>query len=126
MSDASHEMEERILVLAPTLKDAETTQCFFNETGLESFICKNVKELCREMETGAGAMVVTQEAILSDEVHKLNEVLKKQPPWSDYPLIVLTPAGNESQQSLKALEAVGHMTLMKRPVQVSTLISAAR
>jgi len=118
-------MEERILVLAPTMKDAETTQRIFSGAGLESFICKNVVELCHEMEMGAGAMVVTQEAILSDEMQQLNDGLKKQPPWSDYPLIVLTPAGVESQKALQALESVGHMTLMKRPVQVSTLISTA-
>jgi PAS domain S-box-containing protein len=40
--------------------------------------------------------------------------------------IVLTPAGAESANMLRALEAVGNMTLMKRPVQVSTLVSALR
>ena len=117
-------MGERILILAPTLKDAQTTQRIFTKICLETFICKDVAELSMEMAAGAGAMVVTQEAILSSgRVQQLNEVLKRQPPWSDFPLIVLTPAGTESRQSLKALESVGHMTLMKRPVQVSTLIS---
>lgn len=117
-------MEERILILAPTVKDAQTTQRIFNEICMETYICKDVAELCREMEKDAGAMLVTQEAILSNDcVLKLNESLRKQPPWSDFPLIVLTPAGTESRQSLKALESVGHMTLMKRPVQVSTIIS---
>jgi signal transduction histidine kinase len=118
-------IEERILVLAPTLKDAETTQHVLNKAGLRSHICANIEELCRELEAGMGAMLVTQEAILSDKARRLNGALRKQPPWSDYPLIVLTPAGGESLHALKSLESVGHMMLMKRPIQLSTLISAA-
>lgn len=116
-------LEKRVLILAPTFKDAQTTQRIYSNNYITSYICKDIGELCTEMEKGAGAMLVTQEAVLSDDVHKLNDVLDKQPPWSDYPLIVLTPAGNESNETLRALESIGHMTLMKRPVQVSTLIS---
>lgn len=115
--------EKRVLILAPTVKDAETTQRIFSDNQITSHICKDIGELCTEMEKGVGVMLVTQEAILSDDAHMLNDALQKQPPWSDYPLIVLTPAGTESHETLKALESVGHMTLMKRPVQVSTLIS---
>ena len=118
-------IEERILILAPTLKDAETTQRVFTKAGLQSHICRDTEELCRELKIGMGAMLVTQEAILRDEAHQLNEALQKQPPWSDYPLIVLTPAGDESLYALKALESVGHMTLMKRPIPLSSLISTA-
>ncbi|NBO20331.1 MAG: hypothetical protein EBV03_14140, partial [Proteobacteria bacterium] len=60
-------VEERILILAPTLKDAETTQGVFSSAGLRSYICKDMQELCRELEVGVGAMLVTQEAILSSE-----------------------------------------------------------
>jgi signal transduction histidine kinase/ActR/RegA family two-component response regulator len=119
-------VEERILVLAPTFKDAETTQRIFTKASLQSHICRDVAELCHEMARGAGAMLVTQEAILSNGLHQLNEALGKQPPWSDFPLIVLTPAGQESPEAVKALVAVGNMTLMKRPVQVSTLISTVQ
>lgn len=117
-------LEKRVLIVAPTVKDAQTTQCIFSDNHITSHICKNIEELCIEMEKGVGAMLVTQEAILSDNAHKLNDRLRKQPPWSDYPLIVLIPAGTESHDTLRALELIGHMTLMKRPLQVSTLISA--
>lgn len=116
--------EERILILAPTLKDAETTKRILDEVGLHTFICGNLIELCHEARRGVGAMLVTQEAIFSNDLHRLDETLRNQPPWSDYPLIVLTPAGSESPEAIRALSSVGHMTLMKRPVQVSTLISA--
>lgn len=113
--------ERRLLILAPTQKDAEATKRIFCAEGIESYICKDIAELCREMESGAAAMVVTQEAIFSDAAQDLHNALKNQPPWSDYPLIVLTPAGIESPKALKDLESVGHMTFIKRPVQLSTL-----
>jgi PAS domain S-box-containing protein len=61
--------------------------------------------------------------VIGDKDRRLAGWLKTQAPWSDFPLVVLTPLGAESAPLLGALEAVGHMTLMKRPVQVSTLIS---
>lgn len=115
--------ERCVLILAPTAKDAETTQRIFDNADIASVTCTNISHLCEEIENGAGVGLVTQEAILSDEVHRLNEALLKQPPWSDFPLIVLTPAGMESPQAMRALELVGHMTLIKRPVQMSVLIS---
>ncbi len=72
------------------------------------------------------AAVVTVEAVLGDKDGRVAELLKAQPPWSDFPLVVLTPPGAESQKLLGALEVIGHMTLMKRPVQISTLVSTAR
>jgi signal transduction histidine kinase/CheY-like chemotaxis protein len=119
-------MENRILILTPTKKDAITTERIFNDAGLESFICENIAELCKELEKGAGAMLLAQEAVLADTMHQLHDTLKKQPPWSDYPLIMLTPAGQESPNAVKALMSIGNMTLMKRPLQVSTLLSAVQ
>ncbi|MDE3059763.1 MAG: hypothetical protein KGJ06_01985 [Pseudomonadota bacterium] len=124
MSEPSYAgLEERILILAPTPKDAETTQRVFDSVGLSSLICADMAQLCREMAKGVGAALVTKEAILADRTHCLQAILQGQPLWSDYPLIVLTPSGAESPQKMKLLESVGNMTLMKRPVQLPALLS---
>jgi DNA-binding response OmpR family regulator len=68
---------------------------------------------------------VTQEAILADRSRRLNEVLEARPPWSDFPLLVLTPAGAQAQTG-RALESIGHMMLMQRPIQIAELASAVR
>ena len=52
--------------------------------------------------------------------------LQEQPSWSDLPLLVLTAAGIESPRKIAALQALGPMTLLKRPVQSSTLVSSVR
>ncbi len=76
-------------------------------------------EVCDEIERGGGAALLTQEAILSDATGCLAGALAAQPPWSDFPLVVLTPAGPDSARAGRALEAIGHMTLVKRPVPIA-------
>ena len=119
-------LDERTLLLAPTTRDAATSRKLLEAAGIPHCLCATVADICREADAGAGAAVVTAEAILGDREGRLVEWLKGQPPWSDLPLIVLTPAGADSPRLLKALEAIGHMTLMKRPVQVSTFVSAVQ
>ncbi len=120
------QLDERVLVLAPTARDAATSRGLLEAAGMRCILCATIEDVCRETERGAGAAVVTAEAVIGDKDGRVAELLKAQPPWSDFPLVVLTPFGAESPKLLKALDAVGHMTLMKRPVQVSTFVSTVR
>jgi signal transduction histidine kinase/ActR/RegA family two-component response regulator len=120
------QLEMRVLVLAPTARDAATSRDLFEAAGIRCFTCNSIEDVCREAGRGAGAAVVTVEAVLGDKDGRVAGWLKAQPPWSDFPLVVLTPPGVESPKLLGALDAIGHMTLMKRPVQISTLVSTAR
>ena len=127
MNDGQREqLDKRVLVLAPTARDAATTRGLLETDGIRCSLCATIEDVCREAERGAGAAVVTAEAVLGDAGACLASWLKTQPPWSDFPLVVLTAVGSESPKFLAALEAVGHMTLMKRPVQVSNFISTVR
>ncbi len=118
--------ELRILILAPTQKDAEITSRILESEKIPFHICKDMENLCHEIESGAGAAIVTEESLLSDPKNCIKKILKSQPPWSDFPLLVLTPAGEASVETREKMSAVGHMTLIKRPVQVAELLSAIR
>ena len=120
------QLDERVLVLAPTERDAATSRGVLEAAGVRCVICGCIEDVCREAERGAGAAVVTAEAILADKDRRLAACLQTQPPWSDFPLVVLIPPGAETPRLLRALAAVGHMTFMKRPVQVSTLLSTVQ
>src|SRR4029077_8675160 len=109
------QLEMRVLVLAPTARDAATSRDLLEAAGIRCFICNSIEDVCREAGRGAGAAVVTVEAVLGDKDGRVVEVLKAHPPWSQCPLVVLTPQGIESPKLLGALDAIGHMTLMKRP-----------
>lgn len=120
------ERDEQVLVLAPTARDAAISRGILEAAGLRHVLCNTIEDVCHHAARGAGMAVVTAEAILSDRDGCLATWLRAQPPWSDFPLVVLTPAGADSPKLLRALEALGHMTLMKRPVEVSTLLSTIR
>src|SRR5947208_801639 len=122
--DRDETLENRVLVLAPTARDAAISEEVLSAAGIPRQSCGSIEELCREATRGAGAAIVSAEAVIGDRQGCLAQLLRAQPPWSDLPLIVLTVPGPDSARLLQALEAVGHTTLMKRPVQVSTLISS--
>jgi PAS domain S-box-containing protein len=127
MSDVGvGELGRRVLLQAPTARDAAMSRDLLAGAGISSFVCATIAELCREASLGAGAALVTAEAILGDRENRLSEFLKAQPQWSDLPVIILTPPGPDTTHLLAALEAVGPATLMKRPVQIASLVSAIR
>jgi len=118
--------EERVLVLAPTERDGGLSRIILAEAGVGVMVCQDLEHLCREMAAGCGAAVLTGEAILRDHRSCLADVVRGQPPWSDLPLIVLTGGGADSPAAAVALETLGNVTLLDRPVRVSTLISIVR
>jgi predicted RNA-binding protein with TRAM domain len=52
---------------------------------------------------GAGAVVLTTEALSGDRIQVLVQVVERQPVWSALPLIVLTGGGASTQTSLRQL-----------------------
>ncbi|HEY0049039.1 MAG TPA: ATP-binding protein [Pyrinomonadaceae bacterium] len=121
--------EERILVLAPTGRDAELSARFLGEAGLTSKICGGIGELCREISENAGAVFLTGEALEPETVALLTGTLQRQPPWSDIPIIVLTSGGGENPanaDTLAELSEAGNVTLIERPVRMMTLGSALK
>jgi PAS domain S-box-containing protein len=124
--DRPEDLEDRVLVLAPTARDGAATRDLLAGAGVRCVPCSTIAEVCREADRGAGAALVTAEAVGGGAGGQLAGLLAAQPRWSDLPVIVLTPPGPDSPRQLKALDAVGRVTLMKRPVQVASLVSAVR
>src|SRR5947209_55355 len=94
------DLEERVLVLAPTARDAAASRTVLAAAGVGCAACRSLDEVCRELGRGAGAAVMPAEAVLNDREGCLAARLAAQPAWSDYPLIVLTAAGAESPAAL--------------------------
>ena len=123
MQDA---LEERVLILPPTQKDGEVTASLLAHDGIDVHVYRTLGEICAEMKAGAAALILTQEHVLADRDNLLQSALSEQEDWSDLPIIVLTPPGPDTLASLKRLEAVGHMTLIKRPVQLNNFMTTIR
>ena len=112
---------ERLLVLMPTRKDSERTIAFLSAADFHCLACPDLPALCREITRGAGAALLTEEAILHDRDQCLTATLGHEPSWSNFPLIVLAQPGQNSRQ-LSAAQML-NVTLVERPLRFVTLRS---
>ena len=126
MSDTPGTNAERVLVLAPTAADAALTGTILKEARLECHACAGVQELERELERGAGVVLVTEDLLISPDVGHFVRTLGRQPAWSDVPILLLSSAGFDSPSVGIAMESLGNVTVLERPVRLSTLVSALR
>jgi signal transduction histidine kinase len=118
-------LEGRILLLPPTRRDGTAATAVFESAGMELTLCKDIDEVCSEIELGAAVAIVHDEAILNDNQRCLARLLRQQPPWSDFPLIVLTHQ-HQTAAAARELELVGHMTLVQRPIEIRSLVSTVQ
>ncbi|PYO95135.1 MAG: hybrid sensor histidine kinase/response regulator [Gemmatimonadetes bacterium] len=119
-------MKERLLLLAPTPRDAELGRAILAEAGLNALVCRDFEELCREMAAGAGAILLTDVSLNKDDPERLAGALRQQPAWSDIPIILLSPLGADSPAAVWAMEMLGNVTVLDQPVRVMTLVSTLR
>jgi len=118
----------RILLLAPTGRDAETTVQILSRAGFASEACVDAEELCRAIEQGAGLAIVTAEALSPRAMRRLAQTFNAQPPWSEIPLMIFVaqPEMDRAARSFEALGPHAHVTLVDRPIHVKTLLSSVR
>jgi signal transduction histidine kinase len=129
MSRPSSNVEQRILLLAPTGGDAQNALTMLRAGGFEAVICATIEEVCERAREGGGAMLLAEEALRRSNLEALVDMLKEQPSWSDFPVIVVTTGGDTTQASVRAYDAFGptaNLTLIERPFRAITLISAIR
>jgi signal transduction histidine kinase len=116
----------RVVLLAPTTRDADTSRRLLASAGIPCALCADLETLCRLITEGAAAAILPEETVLADATNRLAQCVRQQPVWSDLPVIVLSRAGAESPAVEKALGTLGNVSLVERPVRVSTLMSVIR
>jgi len=118
----------RILLLAPTGRDAETTVQILSRAGFASEAVNDAEMLCREIEVGAGLAIVTAEALTPRAMRRLAETFAAQPPWSEVPLMIFVaqPEMDRAARSFEMLGPRAHVMLVDRPIHVKTLLSSVR
>jgi signal transduction histidine kinase/ActR/RegA family two-component response regulator len=115
----------RVLLLAPTPRDGEASCRLLGLAGIQCDLCESLEQLCAMVPTAA-AIIVPEEVVLADQYDQLSQAIHRQPVWSDLPVIVLSRTGAESPAVERALATLGNVSLIERPVRVSTLISVVR
>jgi signal transduction histidine kinase/CheY-like chemotaxis protein len=124
--DDRERIERRVLVLAPTGKDAALTEAILGRAGLDCLRCADLGEVCAALPLGAGAVLLVEEAVAPGRGGRLCEWLERQPPWSDLPLLVLARPGADSAAVAQAMDQLGNVTVLERPLRVAALVSVVR
>src|SRR5215813_14850910 len=116
--------DDRVLVLAPIGQDAVAISEVLARHAVETQICRTPAEVIAQINAGAGALLMTEEALELERALDLFERLKAQPAWSELPLIILTPGGESRLTKLLALaaRAAGTITLLEKPISTTTLL----
>jgi len=125
--DGTHDAG-RVLIFAPIGRDAGLTAELLSRAGVACQVCHAMNDVCIELARGAGAILLTEEALADPRLDDLADALASQPPWSDIS-ILLFAGSDRSQASLRTLhklEVLRNVTLLDRPVRTAAVISTVR
>src|SRR5436189_5216201 len=115
----------RVLLLPPTSRDADAIQKLLSREGFECEVFKTLSDICEQFGAGVGAIVVSEEALYSGH-EELAKCVAAQPVWSDLPIIVLSQSGAELPALAAIIATLGNVTVVERPVRMTTLNSLVR
>ena len=117
-------MEHRILIYPAVAQDGLLASKVLASVGFESLVCSGSEAVLSALAEGAGALLVVEEVIAGSAIQPLKRFVDAQPGWSDLPILVLTRRGADSVEAQRAVEHLGNVTLLERPVRTIALVSA--
>lgn len=116
-----------VLILAPRGRDAPVIEHVLEPLGVRTRACASLQELTDHLGDDASVAILTEESLGDEASHALCDWIDGQPPWSDFPFVVLATrrAGRRSIKAAELLLRLGNAVLLERPLSADTLISAA-
>jgi two-component sensor histidine kinase len=112
-----------VLVLAPQGRDAQIAASILAQYGIESAISASLDEALPLLEQ-AHCLIVAEEALTSADRQQIAAWFQNQPPWSDYPVVLLTMRGTEFDKRLAFLDR--YLIVLERPFLASSLANSVR
>ncbi|MEZ0171178.1 sensor histidine kinase [Microvirga sp. TS319] len=110
-----------VLILAPVGRDAEVAAAIVKEVGIAATRCSDLDGVVTGL-SDADCAILTEEALLSSNRQALADWIAQQPPWSDFPFILLTQRGLTPDPRLRKLLA--NVTVLERPFHPDVLADA--
>jgi signal transduction histidine kinase/ActR/RegA family two-component response regulator len=118
-------MEHRILIYAPTGRDAALVAQVLGRAGIDAHVCADAARLRTALQEGAGAVLTVHEALGSGGFAVLHDYVAAQPAWSDLPILMMTAYRAELDWPAGVGDRLGNLIMLERPVSKASLLSAA-
>lgn len=117
---------EQALILAPRGRDAQVIRNVLAATGMDAEVCAGLDGLLGGLDLGAGCALVVSEALTPPNLERLADWAARQPPWSDFPFIVLSSGQTFPQAGAEqaVLAGLGNVMLLERPLHSDALSRA--
>ncbi len=115
---------ERALVLAPQGRDGVLAASLLEKMGHIAAPCETFRELIAMLEEGAGMAIIAIEALQHVDLAPLLSWIERQPPWSDFPFVILSHRVSSPEQHpmlLRLQAIVGNVMFLDRPFHPSAL-----
>ncbi|UZK69354.1 response regulator [Sphingomonas sp. S1-29] len=114
------------LVVAPEGRDGEVIAQLLRSAGLSCVLDRDGEALIAAVAAGDNeGAIVTDDALARIDPERLRQAIEQQPPWSDFPFILLSKRGG-SRPGLRVNEELVNVTVLERPLHPASLVSAAR
>ncbi len=120
-------LSERALVLAPRGRDAAIAAAILAEAGRHACVCGDLDDLAACLHQGAAVALVVEEALVGADLTALSRWVEDQPPWSDFPFVLLVQRGGGLERNPAAQRlsrTLGNVGFLERPFHPTTLVSA--
>jgi two-component sensor histidine kinase len=114
---------EAVLILAPMGRDASVASAILQEISIGSRTVTDLETLVGGLDEACAA-IIAEEALVRADPRRLVGWIESQPPWSDFPFILLSR--RENPANARIAEMLGNVTLLERPFHPGTLVSAVR
>src|SRR5579871_14585 len=118
-----------VLIFAPFGKDAALIERVLTQSTVTIHSGPTMQALGTAICEDVGAAIITEEVLQNGAISALAQRLSLQPPWSDFPILVLTGSGfstASSESAVRSRAPLGNVTLLERPLRPVTLVSAVR
>jgi signal transduction histidine kinase/ActR/RegA family two-component response regulator len=113
-----------VLVLAPFGRDAGVICSMLGDVGVEAREQSDLSKLVAGLDSAAAA-VIAEEALVHEHRGALAEWIGHQPPWSDFPFVLLTlRVGHNGAGLAQLINLLGNVTVLERPLAATSLKSA--
>jgi signal transduction histidine kinase len=121
-------MENRVLILAPRGRDAAIAAELLAKNDIQNIVCPDQAALVDALRAGAGAVMLTEEALTLADPAELTGWMSAQPRWSDIPIVVLANGAKAPRTMLatRRLADLGNVVLLERPLHAEAMIGAVR
>jgi PAS domain S-box-containing protein len=121
-------MNDLVLILAPRGRDAAIASDLLSRHGFAARICQDVRDLVDRLIQGAGAVLLTEEALVGANAAEIGSWVAGQESWSDIPFVVLAN-GSRTPRTFAATERLAELSnvvLLERPLHAEALLGAIR